>query len=85
MVAQCVTNLTRIMRMRVRSLAAPSGLRIQRCHELWCRPAAAALIGPLAWEPPYAAGAAKNKNKNPPKTILVLFLVLEESLLAFYC
>ena len=25
---------------------------------LWCRPAAVALIGPLAWEPPYAAGAA---------------------------
>ena len=25
---------------------------------LWWRPAAAALIGPLAWEPPYAAGAA---------------------------
>ena len=23
---------------------------------LWCRPAAAALIGPLAWEPPCAAG-----------------------------
>ena len=23
---------------------------------LWCRPAAAALIRPLAWEPPYAAG-----------------------------
>ena len=23
---------------------------------LWCRPAATALIGPLAWEPPYAAG-----------------------------
>ena len=25
---------------------------------LWCRPAAAALIGPLVWEPPYAMGAA---------------------------
>ena len=25
---------------------------------LWCRPAATAPIGPLAWEPPYAAGAA---------------------------
>ena len=24
---------------------------------LWCRPAAAALIPPLAWEPPYAVGA----------------------------
>ena len=26
---------------------------------LWCRPAAAAPIQPLAWEPPYAAGAAQ--------------------------
>ena len=25
---------------------------------LWCRPAAAALIGPLGWELPYAAGVA---------------------------
>ena len=34
---------------------------------LWYRPAAAALIQPLAWEPPYAAGAAlkrQNKTKN---------------------
>ena len=28
---------------------------------LWCRPAATALIRPLAWEPPYAAGAALEK------------------------
>ena len=28
---------------------------------LWCRPAAAAPIGPLAWEPPYAAGAAPKR------------------------
>ena len=39
---------------------------------LWCRPAATAPIGPLAWKPPYAAGTAlkrekdkKQKNKNP--------------------
>ena len=38
---------------------------------LWCRPAAAAPIWPLTWEPPYAAGAAlekaerhKNKKQN---------------------
>ena len=31
---------------------------------LWCRPAATALIGPLAWEPPYATGAALEKAKN---------------------
>ena len=28
---------------------------------LWCRPAAVALIQPLAWELPYAAGAALKK------------------------
>ena len=31
---------------------------------LWCRPATEALIRPLAWKPPYAAGAAlKSKKK----------------------
>ena len=28
---------------------------------LWCRLAATALIRPLAWEPPYTAGAALKK------------------------
>ena len=28
---------------------------------LWCRQAAVAPIGPLAWEPPYAVGAALKK------------------------
>ena len=27
---------------------------------LWCRPEATALIGPLAWGPPHATGAALN-------------------------
>ena len=35
---------------------------------LWCRPAAAAPIGPLAWEPPYAAGAALKRQKDKNKT-----------------
>ena len=30
---------------------------------LWCRPAATAPIRPLAWEPPYATGAALEKAK----------------------
>ena len=30
---------------------------------LWCRTAAVALIRPLAWEPPYAVGAALEKPK----------------------
>ena len=35
---------------------------------LWCRPVATALIGPLAWEPPYAMCVAlKNKTKQTNK------------------
>ena len=30
---------------------------------LWHRPTATALIGPLAWEPPYAVGVALEKTK----------------------
>ena len=36
---------------------------------LWRRPAATASIQPLAWEPPYAVGAAlKRQNKQTNKT-----------------
>ena len=44
-----------------------------RCHSdpallwLWRRPAATALIRPLAWEPPYATGAALEKGKETRK------------------
>ena len=34
---------------------------------LWRRPVATAPIRPLAWEPPYAAGAAQEKAKRPKK------------------
>ena len=34
---------------------------------LWCRPAATALIRSLAWEPPYAAGAAIKKDQKKKK------------------
>ena len=34
---------------------------------LWCRPEATAPIRPLAWEPPYAAGAALKKQKQKQK------------------
>ena len=64
------------MRMRVQSLASLIGLSLavscgvgSRCGSdllllwLWHRAAAVALIQPLAWELPYAAGAAlKSKN-----------------------
>ena len=66
------------MRLWVRSVALLSGLRIWCCHKLWCRSqmcsdlvwlwlwcrqAATALIGPLAWKPPYAAGTALKRQK----------------------
>ena len=64
------------MRIRVRSLASLSGLRIQRCHELWCshrhgsdmvwlwsRPAAMTLIRPLTCELPYTVGVALKRQK----------------------
>ena len=34
---------------------------------LWCRPVATAPVRPLAWEPPYALGAALEKAKRPKK------------------
>ena len=33
----------------------------------WHRPVATALIGPLAWEPPYATGGVPKKAKRPKK------------------
>ena len=35
---------------------------------LWCRPAATGPIGPPAWEPPYAAGAALRKKEEERET-----------------
>ena len=70
------------MRMQVWSLAALSRLRIWCYPELWCRSqtwfgsallwlwcrlAAIALIRPLAWEPPYAMGAALERLKKKKK------------------
>ena len=39
---------------------------------LWCRPAATALIQPLAWEPPYAMEAALKKPKEKNNTLIFL-------------
>ena len=36
---------------------------------LWHRPAPRGLIRPLAWEPPYAAGAAQEKAKKKKKKV----------------
>ena len=51
------------IRFQVWSLALLSGLRIWRFSELWCRLAAVALIRPLAWKLPCAAGEALKKKK----------------------
>ena len=61
------------MRIQVGSLASPSGLRTQCCHELWCRSqtwlgchiavATTALIWLLAGEFPYTMGATLKKKK----------------------
>ena len=76
--AQWLRNLTRLW---VRSLALLSRLRIRCCMScgvvhrhglvpawlwLWCRLVATALIKSLAWEPPYATGAALEKTKRTP-------------------
>ena len=34
---------------------------------LWCGPAAVALIGPLAWEPPYTVGVVLEKAERQKK------------------
>ena len=73
------------MKLRVRYLASLSGLRIPWGLDLvllwlWCRPAAEARTGPLAWEPPYAVGVAlkrqktKNKQKNPKKPYTNIYM-----------
>ena len=85
---QWLTNLTRNHKVVgsipgltqwVKDPVLLSGLRIQRCHELWCRSrlgldptllwlwrrlAATAPIRSLAWEPPYAMGTALEKAKS---------------------
>ena len=38
---------------------------------MWCRPAATALIGPLAWEPPYALGTALKRLKDQKKKEII--------------
>ena len=41
---------------------------------LWYRPVATALIGPLAWEPPYAMGTALEKAKD--KIIIIIMMMM---------
>ena len=57
-------------RLQIQSLAllsGISGLRIRCCRELWCRLATTVPIRPLAWQPPYAMGAALKRQKTKKK------------------
>ena len=46
---------------------------------LWCRPAAIAPIGSLAWEPPYAAGVALKGKKKKKKSAVGVGSVGQDS------
>ena len=70
-----VTNLISIHE----DVALLSGLSIQRCRELWYRPATAALIRPLAWELPYAAHEALPKSKTNKTVKEICVAIMENS------
>ena len=61
------TNAMVTMRLRIWSLALFSGLSIQHCCELWCRPAAVAPVRPLAWDHPFVSGLALKSKKKAKK------------------
>ena len=67
------------MRMRFQSLALLGGLRIQRCHELWCSlqvwlgsgiAVAVAVAGTYTSELPYALGVALKRQKKKKKAFV---------------
>ena len=91
--AQQKQNRLGTMRLWFQHLASLSGLRIWHCHELCCGsqmqlrsdatvavvyPTAVALIGPLAWEPPNAAGMAlkskKRKKDKGPNSLFCMWI-----------
>ena len=67
--AQQLTNLTSIHEDSIPGLA--QWVKDPELSKLWCRPAAVALIWPLAWEFPSAMGAALKRQKKKKKSIFL--------------
>ena len=60
--SQWLVNATRICEDATSIPGLDQWLKHPRCRELWCRPAAILPIRSLAWELPYATGAALKSN-----------------------
>ena len=87
--AQWLTNRTRNHEV---AGSIPALAHVWRCHELWCRsqqtrsdpvllwlwrrPVAATTIRSLAWESPYAVGAAQRNSKKRQKKKRIQLLLL---------